>query len=80
VIAALVVLAVTPQVGAVLHRRRTAGGVAVAAEPARTPLEWLGIDAPFRAEDVAIMDRVLDLPPLIEERVPLAGAGADGAP
>jgi branched-chain amino acid transport system permease protein len=80
VIAALVVLAVTPQVGAVLHRRRTAGGVEVADEPARTPLEWLGIDAPFRPEDVAIMDRVLDLPPLIEERVPLAGAGADGAP
>jgi branched-chain amino acid transport system permease protein len=80
VIAALVVLAVTPQVGAVLHRRRTAGGVAVADEPARTPLEWLGIDAPFRPEDVAIMDRVLDLPPVIEERVPLAGAGADGAP
>jgi len=80
VIVGLVVLAVTPQVAAVLHRRRTAGGVAVAAEPARTPLEWLGIDAPFRPEDVAIMDRVLDLPPLIDERVPLAGAGADGAP
>jgi hypothetical protein len=80
VIAALVVLTLTPQVAAVLHRRRTGGAVAVADEPARTPLEWLGIDAPFRPEDVAMMDRVLDLPPLAEERVPLAGAGADGAP
>jgi branched-chain amino acid transport system permease protein len=79
VIVGLVVLAVTPQVAAVLHRRRTPGVVAVD-EAAPTPLEWLGIDAPFRPQDVAIMDRVLDLPPLIEERVPLAGAGADGAP
>ncbi len=34
------------------------------AKAARVPLEWLGITAPYEAEDIARMDRALDLPPI----------------
>jgi branched-chain amino acid transport system permease protein len=78
-IAALVVLAVTPQVGAVLHRRRSGPTAAAADQSPATPLEWLGIDAPYRPEDIALMDRALDLPPIPEVVVPVGGSGADGA-
>jgi branched-chain amino acid transport system permease protein len=76
--------AVTPPIGGVIHQRRLAraagAGGEVKERPATVPLEWLGITAPYRPEDIAKMDRVLDLKPLPEERVPVAQGGSDGPP
>jgi branched-chain amino acid transport system permease protein len=80
--------AITPPVGGVIHGRRVAARSEAPPPDERrpaVPLEWLGITAPYRPEDVDLMDRVLDLPALREvvspeAAVPRAGGGAHGPP
>ncbi len=79
------VAVITPPIANVVHQRRGAPP-AVAKPPgdghARVALEWLGISAPYQPEDVARMDRVLDLPALPEETVtvPSEPRGSNGPP
>jgi branched-chain amino acid transport system permease protein len=61
----IVILLSLPQICMGMERRTAkmeAGPSTISFDGTSEPLEWLGLDEPFTAEDVLVLDRKLDLP------------------